>query len=78
MDDLDYSIVIPAYNEADKISTTITQVINFMQTFAPNFELLVVDDGSTDNTASIVAQLESEQPKLRLIRAPHKGKGASI
>ena len=50
---MDYSIVIPAYNEADKISSSLTQAVNFMKTFTDTFEIIVVDNNSTDNTVSI-------------------------
>ena len=51
---MDYSVVIPAYNEADKISSSLTQAVNFMRTFCESFEIIVVDDGSKDATAAIV------------------------
>lgn len=75
---MDYSIVIPAYNESDKISSTITQVLGFMRTFAPSFELIVVNDGSADNTAQVVADIAKDNPELTLIDNPHKGKGFTV
>lgn len=75
---IDYSIVIPAYNEADKISSTITQVLGFMRSFSPSFELLVVNDGSLDNTAQVIASMEKDNPELTLIDNPHRGKGYTV
>ena len=74
---IEYSIVIPAYNEADKITTSLTQVISYMRTFSNSFEIIVVDDGSKDNTSGIVEKyLESNSfPEIKLIKNPHKGKG---
>jgi len=46
------SVIIPTYNRAHLISRAIASVLN--QTY-PNFELLIVDDGSTDNTGAVVA-----------------------
>jgi dolichyl-phosphate beta-glucosyltransferase len=74
----DYSIVIPAYNEADKISSTITQVLGFMRSFCDSFEVIVVNDGSSDSTARIVADMVKENGELTLMDNPHKGKGFTV
>lgn len=78
MDNLEYSIVITAYNEADKISATLTQIVNFMREFCGNFEVVVNDDGSKDNTADIVEQFSKENPEVKILRNPHRGKGPGI
>lgn len=75
---MDYSIVIPAYNEQDKISSSLTQVVNFMRSYCSSFEVIVVDDGSKDTTASIVESYSVENPEVRVIRNPHKGKGFAV
>lgn len=77
---MEYSIVIPAYNEADKITATLTQVVSFMRTFAgpSEFEVLVVNDGSKDNTARMVSNYIISNPEVRLIDNPHKGKGPTV
>jgi dolichyl-phosphate beta-glucosyltransferase len=74
----EYSIVLSLYNEADKISATLTQIYSFMQSFSESYEIIVVDDGSADNTANIVESLCAQYPTVRLIRNPHKGKGAGL
>jgi dolichyl-phosphate beta-glucosyltransferase len=74
----EYSIVISAYNEADKISSTLTQITNFMKEFSPEFEIVVVDDGSRDNTAQIVEGYAAENPHVVLVKNPHKGKGVGV
>ena len=75
---IEFSVVIPAFNEADKISTTVNQVLSFMRAFSPSFELIVVDDGSSDNTTKIVEGMTAENPELKLIKNPHKGKGFTV
>lgn len=75
---IEYSVVIPAYNEADKIVRTLTQVVAFMDDFAKSYEVLVVDDGSADNTAAIVEGFSKENQTVRLIRNRHKGKGPTV
>ncbi len=72
------SVVIPAYNESRRVGPTIERCIGFLSAWAPSWELLVVDDGSDDDTAAIVAQVESRDSRVRLIRSAHAGKGAAV
>jgi chlorobactene glucosyltransferase len=58
------SVIIPARNESTTIETVVRSVLG--STYHP-LELLVVDDGSTDDTAGIVARLAAEDPRLRLV-----------
>ncbi|RJR26406.1 glycosyltransferase family 2 protein [candidate division WWE3 bacterium] len=74
----EYSIVIPAYNEADKISSTLTQVVSFMRTFSQSYEVIVVDDGSRDTTADMVAEFQKNNPEVLVVRNPHKGKSYAV
>jgi dolichyl-phosphate beta-glucosyltransferase len=75
---MDYSIVVPVYNESDKISASITQITTFMRTYAESFELVIVDDGSEDNTVEIVEEYMTKEPAIRLIKNLHKGKGPTV
>jgi dolichyl-phosphate beta-glucosyltransferase len=75
---IEFSVVMPAYNEADKISSTITQVLGFMRGFSSSFELLIVNDGSVDNTATVVESMKKDNPELTFINNPHKGKGFAV
>src|SRR5258708_5912104 len=75
---IEYSIVIPAYNEADKITASLTQIINFMKSFSERFEVIVVDDGSSDKTAELVENYALANPEIILIKNPHKGKSPSV
>ena len=68
------SIVIPAFNE-DQLNA----INAFISTQRYTTEILVVDDGSCDNTAEIVTAFASSHPYVQLIRLPtHQGKGAAI
>ena len=58
------SVIIPARNERDTIETVVRSAL--ASTYRP-FELLVVDDRSTDDTAAIVARLAAEDPRIRLV-----------
>jgi cellulose synthase/poly-beta-1,6-N-acetylglucosamine synthase-like glycosyltransferase/peptidoglycan/xylan/chitin deacetylase (PgdA/CDA1 family) len=67
------SVVVPAYNEAANIAATVRSL--FASDY-PAVEIIVVDDGSTDRTAEIVASLRL--PGVRLIRQPNAGKPAAL
>ncbi len=68
------SIVIPAYNEAAAITETVCEIRRVFAESGIEGEIVIVDDGSTDNTSEMVAQTDA-----RLIRHPHnKGYGASL
>ena len=75
---IDYSIVIPVYNEEARATKTLTQVLSFMNTFAPAFEVIVVDDGSKDKTADSVEAYTKDHPEINLIRNRHGGKGPTV
>jgi glycosyltransferase involved in cell wall biosynthesis len=77
--DLDLSIVIPAYREAAKIRTDIEAAVDFLRTERIAGEVIVVDDGSPDDTAA-VARAESERfPEVRVLSyTPNRGKGHAL
>lgn len=72
------SIVIPAYNEEPRISSTLEQVIRFLSTQPYSWEIVVADDGSEDATGQVVGGLAVSNPNLRLLNLPHKGKGWAV
>lgn len=73
------SIIIPAHNEEYSIAETVRSVANMDYSLngKPNFEILVVNDGSTDNTGKILSNLKNEIENIRIItrRPPKSGKG---
>lgn len=76
---LTYSIVIPAYNEGERLGATLDKVMAFLDQKKWTAEVLVVNDGSTDNTADLVRQHISRAPRLRLLENPgNRGKGYSV
>jgi dolichyl-phosphate beta-glucosyltransferase len=73
------SIIIPAYNEEFRISETIFSVFNFVESQDFTFEVIVVDDGSTDRTLQVLQNLQSILPKLQIISYfPNRGKGFAV
>ncbi|MDQ6621932.1 MAG: glycosyltransferase family 2 protein [Verrucomicrobiota bacterium] len=77
-----FSLVIPAYNEADRIAQTLLEVLAYLQNESPGSELIVVDDGSSDATAEVVRRVFNEATpgiERRLIQQPaNRGKGAAV
>jgi dolichyl-phosphate beta-glucosyltransferase len=77
--DLAYSIVIPAYNEGARLRATLEKVLAYLAEQKCNAEVIVVNDGSRDNTAAIVRELAQTNPRLRLVENPgNRGKGYSV
>jgi dolichyl-phosphate beta-glucosyltransferase len=72
------SIVIPAYNEELRIIRTLDEVAGFLSTRRYSWEVLVADDGSTDDTARLVEDFASRQSRVRLLRLMHRGKGGAV
>ena len=69
------SLVIPAFNEAQTIETLLTRVSELRL----DSEMIVVDDGSTDDTVAILERLDGDVPGLRVIHLPRNlGKGAAV
>src|SRR5262249_55269955 len=73
------SVVIPAFNEALRLPATLKQVVAYLASSKQSFEIIVVDDGSTDGTAEVLASSFGQQPRLRVIRNEfNSGKGFAV
>lgn len=76
---LHLTIVVPAYNESGRLEGMILEALAYMRTRANAFEIIVVDDGSTDSTSALVRRIEEAAPEVRLIRLPrNRGKGHAV
>jgi glycosyltransferase involved in cell wall biosynthesis len=74
-----YSIVIPAYNEATRLGRTLNRVLAYVAAQNLDAEVVVVNDGSRDQTADLVRQYANTCPFLRLLENPgNHGKGYSV
>ena len=70
------SVIVPAYNEAERIEKSLLDISEFLKKQAFEYEVLVVVDGAKDNTAEVVKKLETVVPNLRLINNQvNHGKG---
>jgi len=76
---LNYSLVIPAYNESSRIRPTLDKVLHYIAEKNWTAEVVIVDDGSGDDTAAIVREYARSHPLVRLVQNPgNRGKGYSV
>ncbi|MDA0710862.1 MAG: glycosyltransferase, partial [bacterium] len=73
------SLVIPAYNEARRIVFTLGKTVSYLSSQSYTWELIVVDDGSTDETADLAESFARDLASVRVIRiSPNRGKGHAL
>jgi dolichyl-phosphate beta-glucosyltransferase len=76
-----FSLVIPAFNEADRIGKSLRDCLDYLEATSPNSELIVVNDGSTDATSQTVREVFASASPIatRLLEHfPNRGKGAAV
>jgi len=79
MSDPDVTIVIPAYNEEESLRPTVVAVAGALRELGKSYEILIVDDGSTDGTADLARALADEDPAVRLIQHErNRGPGSGV
>lgn len=72
------SVVVPAYNEERRLPATLHTILAYLNQQPYPTELIIADDGSTDETAAIVDRLLDRHPNLHLLRLDHRGKGYAV
>lgn len=76
---VDLSIVIPAYNEEYNLRTgVLDSVYDYLNDQKYSWEILFVDDGSTDKTINIAEDFAKKHPNFQVIGEPHRGKGGTV
>ncbi|MCA8910510.1 MAG: glycosyltransferase family 2 protein [Planctomycetes bacterium] len=76
---VELSVIIPAFNEAQRLPAFLDSAIAWCGEHEPSFEILVVDDGSSDNTAKVVQERAADNARVRLIvHEQNAGKGAAV
>ncbi len=76
---IELSVFFPAYNEEKNIKDTVLNAVNVLKNIAATWEVLVVNDGSTDKTAKIVAELMKKNKNIRIVNhSENRGYGAAI
>jgi glycosyltransferase involved in cell wall biosynthesis len=78
-DDLDLSLVIPVYNERDNLAPLVAEITASLRGAGWRYEVLMVDDGSSDGSADALAALRTDHPELRIVRlARNAGQTAAM
>ncbi|MEO6628987.1 MAG: glycosyltransferase [Aquihabitans sp.] len=73
------SIVVPAFNEADRLPDTLPTLLRFLAERPERTELVVVDDGSTDGTATLAREIMADSRDCTVLELQHhQGKGAAV
>ncbi len=72
------SIVIPVYNEEDRLASCVHEIVAFFERHRIAGELLIVDDGSTDKTAHLARDLASRFEHVHAIEEAHRGKARAV
>jgi len=73
------SLILPAYNEAERLSDTVRQVAEALHKINPSFELIVAEDGSTDGTDKIAADLAKEYSYIKHLHSKDRlGRGKAL
>ncbi len=74
-----YSLIIPVYNEAQRLKPALQLLSHYLASLNKSYELLFVDDGSTDDTATILKHYESTHPATQVIQlSQNLGKGGAV
>ncbi len=72
------SIIFPAYNEEERIKSTLDKTIKFLINQPYSSEIIVVENGSSDGTFRIASSFIDKFPKLKVLREDEKGKGLAV
>lgn len=72
-----FSIVIPAHNEQNRLPGTLEQIFHFLEQQSFTYEVIVVENGSTDRTYEVAQEFATRHEQLRVIQS-EKGKGAAV
>jgi glycosyltransferase involved in cell wall biosynthesis len=73
------SVVLPAYNEESVIAQTVGRCVEVLSVLAPDYEIVVVDDGSRDRTGEIADELAAAHPRITVVHnRPNRGYGGAL
>lgn len=73
------SVVIPAYNEAERLPATLGRMREYLDRSAARYEVIVVDDGSQDQTVALTREMQRHFPQLQIVsNGRNRGKGYSV
>jgi dolichyl-phosphate beta-glucosyltransferase len=74
-----YSFIIPAYNESERLAVSLPKILDYVRQRELRSEIIVVNDGSSDDTAEVVRSFMAHNADIRLVENPgNRGKGFSV
>jgi len=73
-----FSLIIPAHNEEHRLPDTLSQALAYLQAQPYDFEILVVENNSTDNTLAIAQAFADQHPQVRVLKNAQRGKGRAV
>jgi dolichyl-phosphate beta-glucosyltransferase len=72
------SLVVPAYNEEARLPTSLKKITDYLQTQPYDWEVIVADDGSEDETAAVAEAFAAADERVRVLRLKHLGKAGAV
>ena len=73
------SVVVPGYNEAERLPPSLEKVVPWLEDSGREFELILVDDGSRDRTLEVMREWEARHAAIRVVhQRPNRGKGRAL
>lgn len=76
---MNISVFFPCYNEEENITNTVNQTVRVLDEIADSYEVLIIDDGSTDSTYEVASNLSKQNKNIKVIRHQHNlGYGAAL
>lgn len=74
-----FSLIIPAYNEGRRLGGSLHVLADYLGGVGYPYEILIVDDGSTDDTPAVIAEVAASNPAVRaIVHRPNRGKGHAV
>ena len=77
MKTIDLSIIVPMYNSAQYLKRTLRNLINLVENSTQTYQILLIDDGSTDNTLNIAEKIATQYTYFEIFRRSHEGVSAA-
>lgn len=74
----DVSVVVPVYNESSRMALSLERIWTYFQRVAARPEIIVVDDGSADDTLRLAREFAHTHPQVVVLAEPHRGKASAV
>lgn len=73
------SVVVPFFNEGEDVALVVEEIVRNLEQIHKDFEIIAVDDGSTDNTSAVLKSISASYPQLTVVTFPeNRGKDAAL